>query len=99
MKKQFLIIGALLLSFAVTQELKAQVYYVRIQPPAPVIVRPAPPTPHHVWVEHEWVWKNGAYIHVPGYWVVPPRGHLRWKPGHWSEEPGHGYHWIPGHWV
>ena len=78
----------------------AQVHiYVHAQPVAPVIVRPAPPTPDHIWVEHEWIVRNGEYVHVPGYWAVPPRERARWVPGHWKRHHRHGYYWMPGHWA
>jgi hypothetical protein len=97
MKKQFWVcliaVGFILFSQAVNAQ-----YYVKVQPVAPVIVRPAPPSPKHMWVEHEWMWKNGAYVHVAGYWAIPPTGRVRWIPGHWKETHGRGYYWVPGHW-
>jgi hypothetical protein len=44
------------------------------------------------------VWVNGAYVHHPGYWQVPPRGYHVWVGGHWIRERGHGSYWVPGRW-
>lgn len=100
MKKNFFAAIVLLAGLALSQPIHAQVrVYVHVQPTAPVIVRPAAPAPGHVWVEHEWVVKNGAYVHVPGYWAAPPHGRARWVPGHWKNHHGHGYYWVPGHWA
>src|ERR1700739_2876782 len=69
---------------------------VKIRPADPVYVRPVAPSPRHVWVEGEWTWENGQYVHHDGYWVEPRRG-FHWVPGHWREAPG-GWTWVPGHW-
>lgn len=84
------------LSFLVSH---AQEYYVKVQPAAPVVAKPAAPSPHHVWVAEEWTWRNGAYVHVPGYWTIPPKGRDRWVPGHWKFYRDHGYYWVRGRWV
>jgi len=101
MKKYFFAVILLVTSVAFSQNASAQAprVYVKVQPAAPVIVRPAPPAPGHIWVEHEWVVRNGSYVHVPGYWAVPPHGRLKWIPGHWKNHHGHGYYWVPGHWA
>ncbi|HTQ28689.1 MAG TPA: hypothetical protein VMI35_11190 [Puia sp.] len=100
MKKRWLIgcIAAIVFTGSV-QVAHAQHYYVTVRPAEPVVVRPVAPSPHHVWVENEWVWRGGAYVAVPGHWIVPPRGRVRWVPGHWVHEPGHGHYWVAGHWV
>ncbi len=98
MKKRLLVAIFSLLCIVMAQTSQAQHFYVKVQPAAPVIVRPVAPSPRHVWVEHEWVWRNGAYVHVPGYWAEPPRRHARWIPGHWKHSRGYGYYWVPGHW-
>ncbi len=79
-------------SFAVSAQME-----VRIRPNAPVIgVRPAAPSPRHVWVDGEWAWRGGAYSYVNGYWAVPRPGMI-WVTGRWR--PGrHGYIWVPGRW-
>jgi hypothetical protein len=100
MKKRLLIFCTVVLGFlGMTQVVQAQHFYVSVQPVAPVVVRPVAPSPRHVWVEDEWAWRAGVYVRVPGYWMVPPRGHARWVAGHWVHEPGHGHYWVPGHWI
>jgi hypothetical protein len=63
---------------------------------APVVVRPAAPSPRHVWIDGGWVPRNGHYVYTQGYWAVPRRGY-HWAPGYWAERRG-GYSWVPGHW-
>jgi hypothetical protein len=99
MKKHFLSGILTILFISVFLVSHAQTYYVKVQPVAPVVVRPVAPTPHHIWVADEWTWRQGAYVHVSGYWALPPRGHVRWIPGHWKYVSGHGHYWVPGHWV
>lgn len=70
--------------------------YVKVQPKAVVVAKPAAPHPHYVWVDDEWTVKNGAYVTVPGYWAAPRTGYI-WVAGHWVSEPK-GYYWVPGHW-
>ena len=73
--------------------------YVQVQPVAPVIVRPAAPAPGHIWVEHEWVVRNGAYVHVPGYWAVASARTSEVGSRSLEKSSGHGYYWVPGHWT
>ncbi len=71
---------------------------VRIRPSAPLVkVRPARPTPHHVWIGGEWRWNNNNYDYVDGYWSEPERGRHRWVEGHWKHMRD-GWVWVPGHW-
>lgn len=73
--------------------------YVTVAPPAPIVeVRPAIPSPRHVWIEGYHSWNGTAYVWVPGRWELPPRHRGRWVPGHWRHEGRHGWYWIPGHW-
>jgi hypothetical protein len=72
--------------------------YVRVPPPPAVVeVRPAAPSPEHVWVEGYHNWNGNAYVWVPGRWETAPRHHARWIAGHWRHSP-RGYYWVPGHW-
>jgi len=85
---------ALSFSFAASAQ-----FYVKIRPEHTVIaVRPAAPSPRHVWVEDEWVWRNGNYEHVDGYWAEPGPGYHEWVAGHWRESRRRGWVWVPGHW-
>lgn len=89
-----LLVTALLGGFG--QFANAQRIFVKIQPVAPVIVRPVAPSVRHVWIEGEWVWRGAEYVWQPGYWVVP-EPHKAWIPGHWRKAYG-GWNWVPGHW-
>ena len=81
--------------FAHTAE--AQRFYVSVHPEIPVYVHPVAPSPRQVWVESEFVYTGGAYVHHPGYWTLPPRHYHAWVPGYWAREP-RGSYWISGHW-
>ena len=74
----------------------AQHIFVKVQPVAPVVERPVQPSPQHVWIEGEWVWRTDNYIWQPGYWMIP-RPHEVWITGHWRRAYG-GWNWVPGHW-
>lgn len=90
---------ALAFSLAFALNSTAQVEFsVRVRPPAPVIVRPAPPSPRHVWVNEDWEWRDGRYIFVGGHWIAPERAGAIWRPGHWARRPS-GWVWVPGHWA
>ena len=70
---------------------------VRIRPAAPIrVVHPVRPSPRHVWIDGNWVVRNGRYVWVDGYWATPRRGYA-WAPGYWASRRG-GYVWVPGHW-
>ena len=88
---------ALALTFTAFHKADAQRFYVSVRPVEPVYVHPVRPSPRHVWVESEWEWRNGAYVHHPGYWALPPRHYHVWVAGHWEHE-NRGHYWIPGHW-
>lgn len=72
---------------------------VRVRPARPrtVVVRPAAPSPAHVWVEEDWVGRGRRYRWHGGYWVAPPRNGVVWVPGHW-EARRRGEVWVPGYW-
>ena len=71
---------------------------VKVRPPRPrvVVTRPAPPHPHAVWVEEDWIVDHGQYRWHGGYWAVPPRPRAVWVSGHWRHTR-RGDIWIPGH--
>lgn len=50
-----------------------------------------------VWIGPEWQWRNGTYVHVPGYWAKPYRKKQRWHGGHWKRTR-RGYIWVGGRW-
>ncbi len=55
------------------------------------------PGPGYVWVNREYVWRNGAYVVVPGYWAAPPRVGVVWHAGVWYHR-GRGWAWRRGYW-
>jgi hypothetical protein len=71
-------------------------YYVQAQPTDVVYVRPAAPYAGAVWIEGDWVWSGGGYVHQPGHWVRPRAGRV-WVAGNWYHGP-RGYAWHRGHW-
>ncbi len=78
----------------------AQTIYVKVRPPVPtaVVVRPAQPSPHHVWVAEEWTPRGGTYVYSGGYWAAPPHPGWMWIPGHWKKHTQYGEYWVAGHW-
>ncbi len=82
---------------ALTLEGQAQYHYVTVVPAPTVIVRPAPPSPRHVWIGSEWAWRGGRYVEVRPYWGLPPRGYHLWVPGHWVRSR-RGNYWVNGYW-
>ncbi len=71
---------------------------VQVRPPAPrvVVVKPAKPHHHAIWVPGHWEWRKNKYVWKNGYWVKPRKGYV-YVPGHWAERD-RGWVWIPGHW-
>jgi len=70
--------------------------YVQVRPNAPVYARPMAPSRNHVWIDGNWVWRNGGYVYQQGYWVVPRRGQT-YVAGRWQNNRG-GWQWVPGRW-
>lgn len=85
--------------FLAFSELKAQHVKVRLNFPVGVSIGPTGVAPFSgaVWIGPEWVWRNGNYVHVPGYWARPNRRNGVWVPGHWKYTR-RGYCWRPGRW-
>ena len=93
MKK--LLLAAAITITAATVNAQTRVY-VKVQPKATIVAKPASPHKGYVWIGDEWSPRNGSYVHVAGHWVAPRRGYV-FVAGHWNRE-GRGYYWIPGHW-
>ncbi|MFQ6103973.1 MAG: hypothetical protein ACE5OP_06725 [Candidatus Glassbacteria bacterium] len=74
--------------------------YVDHGPPPPPVeeLRPAPPSPHSVWIAGHWTWNSArdSYEWVPGHWAKPRPGKV-WVSGHWKRTP-RGWVWVKGHW-
>lgn len=72
---------------------------VRMRPPLPpqrYIERR--PSPRHIWMPVEYVWRGGRYLYMPGYWMIPPRNGHRYIQGYWQPTRG-GYVWMSGYWT
>jgi len=67
-------------------------------PLAPVRVG-RPPSPYHVWIAPEYVWRSGRYVAVPGYWARPPRRGMQYNAGFWQPARGGGFLWVSGRWI
>ena len=100
--KSLFLIGALLAMMMFTNVTDAQArgrVYVRVAPPkarALVVVKPACPYKHGVWVKGRWEWRNGKHVWNQGRWIKARSGYI-WIDGHWRHTP-HGWEWIPGRW-
>lgn len=91
---KFVVLFAIISSLAF--DASAQ-FVVKIRPTAPVIVRPVAPTPRHVWIDGDWVWRGNNYQYVNGYWASPVAVGAAWVPGHWKSTR-RGWIWKKGHW-
>ena len=96
MKNQFLkLIFAIAIALSVQTGAKAQ--EVRERPRHDIVEpRTVRPSERHFWREGEGEWRAGAYVWVPGMWVIPPHGNF-WIRGHWRRTH-RGWVWVPGHW-
>ena len=71
-------------------------YYVQTQPTDVVYERPAAPYAGAVWIEGDWVWSGGRYVHNRGHWEHA-RANRTYVRGSWAHT-AHGYAWHRGHW-
>jgi len=85
------------LTLGIHQSAAAQTVYVKIRPALPVMVRPVPPSPQHVWIAEEWRPNGATYVYAGGYWAMPPHPGWVWIPGHWKRHE-YGEYWVGGHW-
>ena len=84
--------------FVITLSVDSQAQFiVRVRPVAPVMIRTIAPSPRHVWVDGDYVWREGRYDYNNGYWAEPPFPGQRWIKGHWKNKRS-GWVWVPGHW-
>jgi len=73
-------------------------FSVKVMPDEPVVLeRPIKPSDNDVWIDGEWIERNGQYVHQPGYWAVPERDHV-WERGRWQRWPDGSVFWEPGYW-
>jgi WXXGXW repeat (2 copies) len=89
--------GLLVLPASVFGDVKVRVYVPSPPPPAQVEVIGVAPSSRHVWIAGYHRWDGGAYVWVPGHWVVRPRPRAIWVKGHWSHHP-RGWYWVEGRW-
>lgn len=81
---------------------------LQLGPPAPIVVREAPPRPTVVerqyvspgpglvWVPGHNSWIHGRWAWIPGTWVRPPQPNLIYVEGRWDER---SRNWIEPHWA
>ena len=68
-------------------------------PPEPLIeVRPAPPSPVHVWVGGYYGYSNNNYVWNRGFYQVPPSGRREWNEGRYERNQRGRYTYRLGHW-
>jgi hypothetical protein len=94
------VLNVVILSFlaigAGTYSASAQIY-VSVHPVWAPVRRPPPPSPAHIWIDEDWVWRGGRYVAIGGRWEAPPRPGFVWFPGRWAHS-GRGDRWIAGRW-
>jgi hypothetical protein len=94
MKKYFSFLLSLTMAIFLLVSCAPSVVTVR---PSPVVkIRPLAPSPAHIWVNGNYVWRGGHYVFVDGYWAKPHNGR-HWIEGYWRPKRG-GYVWVPGRW-
>jgi hypothetical protein len=71
-------------------------YAVRERPEEVVYLRPAPPSPDHVWITGDWVWSGKKYEWREGHYETRRVGY-RWVEGRWINVHG-GWRWLRGYW-
>jgi hypothetical protein len=67
------------------------------RPDRPYYSRPASPGPGYVWVEGDWVVRNGRYQWREGRWMKNRNRNRVYISGSWESRPG-GYYWRRGYW-
>ncbi len=67
-------------------------------PPAPPQVRAAaaPPTADSFFMPGQYVWRDGRYVYVAGYWARVQPGYV-WVASHYRWTP-YGYVYVAGYW-
>jgi len=94
MKKNFLMILALSGLF-LFQSCGPSEITVSTRPDRPIYTRPYSPGPGYVWIEGDWVIRNGRYQWREGHWA---RSRNRvYIIGDWESRNG-GWYWRRGYW-
>ncbi|MBA2249616.1 MAG: YXWGXW repeat-containing protein [Chitinophagaceae bacterium] len=97
MKKYFLHAVFILTTAFILGSCSPSGVIVTTRPAPPRYERPVAPGPAYVWVNGDWIRRNGQYVWREGYWTPRQRNHNEWVEGHWNARRG-GWYWIPGHW-
>jgi hypothetical protein len=92
MKSQFFV-----LLITITTLISCAPSAVSVRPAAVVRVRPVAPSPRHIWVSDNYIYRHRAYRYRGGYWSVPRRGYHGYVDGYWRQNR-RGYIWVPGYW-
>ena len=96
MKKYLIAVAVMIVSAAGFVSCSNSHYVVRSRPEPVVVVRPAAPSPRHVWVNGNYVLRGGRYVWQDGYWIVP-QNNRHWRDGYWKSTR-RGWVWVPGRW-
>lgn len=73
-------------------------FFVKIKPSTPIIkYKKVKHSKHYIWIDGEWIYRNGRYEYVEGYWCAPRRGY-RYVPGYWHKN-NNGHSWNAGIWI
>lgn len=82
---------------ALSSNANAQAFIVRMRPTHEVVVRTAPPSPRHIWVDEDWAWRGGRYEYVGGHCRSPVTDFSGYRViGGNAQEAGNGYQRIGG---
>src|SRR5215472_131705 len=82
-----LVVGSLLLAFAMTVSSSAGIIFsIGIAPPPlPIYEQTVCPGDGYMWTPGFWAYSDdGGYFWVPGTWVLAPEPGLLWTPGWWG---------------
>jgi WXXGXW repeat (2 copies) len=75
----------------------AELTYYPEPPKPPQVAPPGPqPSPDTFYMPGAYVWRDGRYVWVAGYWSRVQPGYM-WVPGHYRWSP-YGYVYVPGYW-
>jgi hypothetical protein len=66
------------------------------RPAVPYYQRPLAPRANYIWVDGDWIIRNGRYTYRQGYWAAP-RQNRRWQNGYW-QHGNRGWNWNHGYW-
>jgi hypothetical protein len=102
MRRYLLLLALLLLPRSAFAQVSVQLSVPAIRvtaapPPLRVEVRPAQPSPAHIWIAGNWAWRMNAHAWMPGHWALPPQPGYVWEPARWVNQNG-SWMFYEGHW-